>query len=73
MVLMQGIDEPELDLPDGPVRETKPEDVSQEGAQLVEGFEWVTMDLTDEAQVYTSRRVFNKGAKLNAEADERSL
>jgi hypothetical protein len=48
---MWGTDEPELDVPDGPVKETKLEDVPKEGAQLIEGFEWVTMDLTDEAQV----------------------
>lgn len=44
-------DEPETEVPDGPIRQTNPEDVPTEGAALLEGFEWVTMDLSDDAQV----------------------
>lgn len=37
--------------PDGPIKVKKLEDVPKEGTQLLDGFEWVTMDLNDEAQV----------------------
>lgn len=44
-------DEPESQKPDGPVRVLKIEDVPTTGAELVDGFEWDTMDLNDEKQV----------------------
>lgn len=44
-------DEPESERPDGPVREQKLEDVPKQGADLVDGFEWDTMDLGDEKQI----------------------
>ncbi|KAI5778522.1 acyl-CoA N-acyltransferase [Geopyxis carbonaria] len=44
-------DEEEATKPDGPVRLKNPEVVAPEGAPLLEGFEWVTMDLNDEAQM----------------------
>ncbi|KAF8249332.1 glycylpeptide N-tetradecanoyltransferase [Wilcoxina mikolae CBS 423.85] len=44
-------DEEEALLPDGPVRQKNPEVVSAEGPALLDGFEWVTMDLTDEHQM----------------------
>jgi len=38
--------------PDGPIEKDKsPEDIRQEPYPLPKDFEWVTMDLTDEAQV----------------------
>ncbi|KAH0606315.1 uncharacterized protein H6S33_003976 [Morchella sextelata] len=33
--------------PDGPVRDTNPEVVPPHGVELLDGFEWVTMDLND--------------------------
>lgn len=47
------VDEEDALLPDGPIREKNPEVVSAEGPVLLDGFEWVTMDLTDEHQVWT--------------------
>ncbi|KAL7276479.1 glycylpeptide N-tetradecanoyltransferase [Rhizina undulata] len=44
-------DEEEAMKPDGPVRLKNPEVVPLEGAELLPGFEWVTMDLTDENQM----------------------
>lgn len=41
----------EEDRPDGPIKVKTLDDVPKEGAQLIEGFEWVTMDLNDEKQV----------------------
>lgn len=38
-------------LPDGPLRENDPSKVPTQGAELVEGFEWDTIDLTDNSQV----------------------
>lgn len=43
-------DEDDTLQPDGPVRPNNPE-VPTEGAALLDGFEWVTMDLTDEHQM----------------------
>ena len=43
-------DEPDAERPDGPVQPINP-DVPVEGPALLEGFEWVTVDLTDDAQV----------------------
>jgi len=40
-----------LTQPDGIIRQQKLEDVPTEGAQLLEGFEWVTMDLADDDQM----------------------
>ncbi|ATY61374.1 Glycylpeptide N-tetradecanoyltransferase [Cordyceps militaris] len=38
-------------VPDGPLRIQKVEDISKEPADLVSGFEWVTMDLTNEEEI----------------------
>lgn len=38
-------------LPDGPLRENDISKVSTKGAELVEGFEWDTIDLTNDSQV----------------------
>ena len=47
-----GLDEKDtVPRPDGPVRVQELKDVPTEGSALVEGFEWVTMDLTDDTQV----------------------
>jgi glycylpeptide N-tetradecanoyltransferase len=37
--------------PDGPIKVIKPEEVSKEPDALIEGFEWVTLDLTDETEL----------------------
>lgn len=37
--------------PDGPVREQNPKVVSARGIELLDGFEWVTIDPNDEKQV----------------------
>jgi hypothetical protein len=47
------VDEEEALLPDGPVRQKNPEVISAEGPALLDGFEWVTIDLTDEHQVWS--------------------
>ena len=44
-----GEDEP---LPDGPLRENDLARVKTVGADLIEGFEWDTVDLTDDQQVF---------------------
>jgi glycylpeptide N-tetradecanoyltransferase len=44
-----GEDEP---LPDGPLRENDLARVKTVGAELIEGFEWDTVDLTDDQQVF---------------------
>lgn len=46
-----GEDEP---LPDGPLRENDLARVKTVGAELIEGFEWDTVDLTDDQQVFLS-------------------
>ena len=43
-------DEPDAELPDGPVQAVNP-NVPVTGPALLDGFEWVTMDLTDDTQV----------------------
>jgi len=43
-----GEDEP---LPDGPLRQNDLAKVKAVGAELIEGFEWDTVDLTDDQQV----------------------
>lgn len=45
-----GEDEP---LPDGPLRENDLARVKTVGAELIEGFEWDTVDLTDDQQVFS--------------------
>lgn len=44
-------DEPESQISDGPVRVQKLEDIPATGAELIDGFEWDTMDLNDERQI----------------------
>lgn len=36
---------------EGPIKRINPEEVSKEPDQLIEGFEWVTLDLTDEKEL----------------------
>ncbi len=36
---------------DGPIKIIDPEQVSREPRDLIEGFEWVTMDITNEKEV----------------------
>lgn len=43
--------------PDGPVRDTNPEVVPPHGVELLDGFEWVTMDLNDPKHVRSSSRI----------------
>lgn len=45
------LDEEKIQRLDGPVRENNPEVVPTRSAELLHGFEWVTMDLNDEKQV----------------------
>lgn len=40
--------------PDGPVRDTNPEVVPPHGVELLDGFEWVTMDINDTKHVRSS-------------------
>ncbi|KAF8428180.1 acyl-CoA N-acyltransferase [Tirmania nivea] len=44
-------DEDDTDLPDGFIRENNLEKVRQEPYPILDSFEWVTMDLTDDAQM----------------------
>lgn len=41
----------QADLAEGPIKMIKPEDVSKEPPALIEGFEWVTLDVTDDKEV----------------------
>lgn len=45
------LDEDDTNLPDGFIRENDPEKVRQEPYPMLDSFEWVTMDLTNDAQV----------------------
>jgi len=56
------IDEDDTDLPDGFIRENDPEKVRQEPYPILDSFEWVTMDLTDDVQV--SRKIIIDMHKL---------
>ena len=38
---------------EGPIQKVDPEKVSKESPRILEGFEWVTMDLEQEKQVRT--------------------
>ncbi|TGZ85021.1 N-myristoyl transferase [Ascodesmis nigricans] len=44
-------DEPDAALPDGPIRENDLSRVKTSPGELIDGFEWVTMDLTDEHEM----------------------
>lgn len=48
------IDEDYSNLPDGFIRENDVEKVRKEPYPILDSFEWVTMDLNDEAQVCSS-------------------
>lgn len=37
---------------DGPIQPEDPEKVPKEPYPLIEGFEWVTMDMNDKSEVY---------------------
>jgi glycylpeptide N-tetradecanoyltransferase len=39
------------DLTEGPIKVINPEEVSKDPSPLIEGFEWVTLDLTDDNEV----------------------
>lgn len=53
-VLSSSTDEDDSNLPDGFIRENDLEKVRKEPYPILDSFEWVTMDLNDEAQVYSS-------------------
>ena len=42
---------------DGPIKIIDPNEVSKEPRDLIEGFEWVTMDLMDEQEVSKSSEI----------------
>jgi glycylpeptide N-tetradecanoyltransferase len=44
-------DDLEKDVVEGPIVQINPEQVSKEPDPLIEGFEWVTLDLTDEKEL----------------------
>lgn len=44
-------DEDKTAVQDGPIKIIKPEEVSKEPDPLLDGFEWVTLDLTDEKEI----------------------
>ena len=47
---LNSIDEPQQ-FEEGPIKMIDPEQVPKEPQQLLEGFEWVTMDLTSDKEV----------------------
>ncbi|KAI9791549.1 MAG: glycylpeptide N-tetradecanoyltransferase [Piccolia ochrophora] len=51
-------DEP-VENEDGPITVIDPEKVPKEAAKLIEGFEWVTMDLTEETQLQELYELLN--------------
>ncbi|KAM5355208.1 hypothetical protein ACJ41O_001854 [Fusarium nematophilum] len=50
----------EGNLEEGPLRIQKVEEVDQEPAPLISGFEWVTMDLTDDEEIKEVYELLNK-------------
>ena len=55
---------------EGPIRNFNPDETISEPSSLVEGFNWVTMDLTDEKEAGTYLVIGSKPRRLNFELDQ---